>query len=140
MRIKLTPNERFFFAHAGYSYDPKTETKQQGKRRCARAMARAEKRAQDAEFEYEWRDDWSVGSHQEYFGKGSAYEESEPNTCESCVLRSSDGEVLASLHCIDDADSNYRRVIEAELALEAFSEIDRTNARIAGYAASGVYR
>ncbi len=39
--------------------------------------------------------------------------------CESCVLYSEDGEVLASLCGIWDADDEYRRIVEAELAVES---------------------
>lgn len=111
--------EAFFFNHAGYSYDAKIETRKQGRTRCAVDLTRAERYAQENEWEFEWESDWSVGSHKDFFGKGSAYEDSEPSTCESCLLRDSDGKVLETLSCIDDADSNYRRVIEAELASEA---------------------
>lgn len=134
----LTKQEKFFYDHGGYSYKPGAETQEQGRIRCARELAVAETRAKDAGFEYEWSDDWAVGSHKEYFGKGSAYEDGEPSTCESCVLRNEDGDVLASLGCIDDADADYRRVVEAELADEAFARIDKENAREAGYAATGV--
>jgi hypothetical protein len=32
---------RFFYAHAGWAYNPATETKQQGRWRCARELAHA---------------------------------------------------------------------------------------------------
>ncbi|MDE2097386.1 MAG: hypothetical protein KGL39_09095 [Patescibacteria group bacterium] len=35
--------EAFFLEHAGYSYDPAVETKEQGRKRCARDLARAER-------------------------------------------------------------------------------------------------
>jgi hypothetical protein len=38
-----------------------------------------------------------------------------------CIARGPDGEVLASLWGIVDADIGYRRVVEAELASEALS-------------------
>ena len=41
------------------------------------------------------------------------------HTCEVCVLRDREGEILASIGGIWDASNAYRRVIEAELALEA---------------------
>jgi len=123
----LTASERFFYDHAGYSYDPKTETRQQGRIRCARSLADAELSAIRLGWSYVWSDDWDVGSHKEFYGKGSAYEDSEPNTCEHCTLKDSDGRVLASLGCIDDADSNYRRVIEAELADETLYTLRRAD-------------
>ena len=33
----------FFLRNAGFGYDPKTETKQQGKSRCARELAKRER-------------------------------------------------------------------------------------------------
>lgn len=116
---RLTKDEQFFYLHAGYSYDPKIETRDKGRIRCAKYLATAEAYARNSEWEYRWEDDWDIGSHKKYYGKGSVYEVSEPETCESCLLLDADGEVLESLGCIDDADKNYRRVIEAELASEA---------------------
>ncbi len=116
-RKVLTLTELFFFEHAGYSYDPKTETAQVGRIRCARGLALAEHVASELGWQYEWCDDWQ-GDH-------SCYEENEgPESCESCVLRDAQGKVLASLGCIDDADNSYRRVIEAELASEALAELN----------------
>ena len=40
----MTPAE-FFFTHAGYSYDPKTETPEQGRAKCAQRLAEAEEEA-----------------------------------------------------------------------------------------------
>lgn len=81
---------------------------------------------------FRWSDDWEVGSHREFFGPGSAYENSEPDTCEQCDVLDADGELLASLGCIDDADEDYRRTVEAELLSElpefdtyATDQIDR---------------
>lgn len=122
--MKTKSAVRFFYQHAGFSFDPKTETRNQGKWRCAREMARAEKYANAQDWLFEWEDDWSIGNHKEFYGEGSAYDEHEPSTCESCLLRDLDGNVLASLSCIDDADVNYRRVVEAELACEALGTIE----------------
>jgi hypothetical protein len=116
---------RFFYSNAGYSYDPKIETRNQGRWRCAREMARAEKYGREHNWQFDWEDDWSIGSHKDYYGEDSAYSDKEPSTCESCTLVSEDGNsVLASLGCIDDASDAYRRVIEAELAVEALHEIE----------------
>lgn len=40
----VTPAEQFFYENAGWSYDPATETEEQGRRRGAVALARAEER------------------------------------------------------------------------------------------------
>lgn len=42
--LPLTTEEQFFYANAGYSYDPLTETPEQGRQRCARVLAAAERR------------------------------------------------------------------------------------------------
>jgi hypothetical protein len=122
---KMTPEERFFWLNAGFCYDPKTQTKAQGHRECAEKLAEAESLARRMNWMYEWNDDWTVNSHQKYYGTDSAYKDGEPDTCEYCVLYDEHREHLASLGCIDDADANYRRVIEAELALEAMGNLDR---------------
>ena len=109
----------FFLRHAGYSYDPKTQTKQQGRSECARKLAKAERDARALGYTFEWRDDWGVGNHFKEYGE--AYANGEPSTCESCLMLDSNGEVVQSLGCIDDATREYRRVVEAELALEEVS-------------------
>lgn len=119
----LTPNQLFFFEHGGYSYDVKTETAEQGRRRCAIAMADAEEKAKNLGWHVGWSDDWTCGSHVKEFGE-DAYSE-EPATCEAAILVDADGKVLASLGCIDDASPEYRRVIEAELASDALVDYDR---------------
>jgi hypothetical protein len=119
---KQTPKNiafTFFLANAGFSYDPKTEARSRGRARCARQLAKAERDAAALGYTFEWTDDWAVGSHVQEYGEESY--PTEPSTCESCVCRDTEGKVVASLGCIDDADRNYRRVIEAELAAEALA-------------------
>lgn len=123
-RKSLTKDQLFFYEHAGYSHDPKKETAEQGRIRCAIELAKAEEQARGLGWGFEWSEDWDIGSHKEYYGAGSCYEDSEPTTCESCVCKDEDGEVLASLGCIDDATREYRRVVEAELADEALADYD----------------
>ena len=130
MKTKLASQEQFFFDNAGYSYDPKKETAKQGKVRGAKLLAQAETIAKGEDWYFEWRDDWDVGSHKEFYGKGSCYEDSEPNTCETCTLFDADGKVLASLGCTDDATHDYRRVIEAELACEGVERFREEGARV----------
>ena len=66
-------------------------------------------------FTITWEDDWSVDHVEEY----DCYTDGGPSTCEGCVVRSTNGDVLASLWCIDDADDEYRRQVESELVDEA---------------------
>lgn len=69
-----------------------------------------------------WEDDWAVGSHHAEYGE--AYEDEngapvEPDTCETAYVVDTDGNVLASLGCIDGADTAYRAEVESELLAEA---------------------
>ena|ERR1700678_354402 len=110
----------FFLRNAGYSYNPETQTKQQGRSEGARLLAKAERDARALGYTFEWRDDWTLGcSHFEFYGE--SYGHGEPSTCESCIMLDENGEVVQSLGCIDDATREYRRVVEAELALEEVS-------------------
>jgi hypothetical protein len=122
----LEDNVKFFFDHAGWNYNPKTETKKEGRIRCARSLADAEQLAQSYGLQFRWQDDWAVGDHTREFDY-----KSNPSTCESCVCEDGEDNVLASLSCIDDADDNYRRVVEAELALEAIPEYQKIHMQIA---------
>jgi hypothetical protein len=106
----------FFYKYAGWSYLPGKESPRAGRLRGAKQLAKAETWAREQNMTYEWEDDWDVGNHQAFYG--DAYADNEPTTCEMVRMISPDGETLASLGCIDDADSNYRRVVAAELALE----------------------
>lgn len=108
---------KFFYEHAGWSYQTDKETSNQGRRRCARELAKAEQWAREQNITFSWSDDWDVGNHREFYGE--AYADDEPLTCEQAAAFDPDGTCIASLGCIDDADNNYRRVVNAELALEA---------------------
>ena len=79
-------------------------------------LARAEAWARESGLEFNWEDDWAVGSHVKEYP--DAYD-AEPDECEACVVLDADETIVASLHCIDDATDDYRRVVEAELAWEA---------------------
>jgi hypothetical protein len=109
----------FFLRNAGFGYDPKTETKQQGRSKNARNLATAERDARAYGFTFVWDSDWHVGSHKQEYGYGY---DREPSSCESCVCYAPNGDNLGSLGCIDDATDSYRRVIEAELAMEALAD------------------
>ena len=117
----------FFYAHAGYSYNPGNETRQQGRRRCARALAQAESDGRDASLSFEWNVDPHCDSSD--FSKARP-----PWQLWYCVCRDANGIVRASLCGIDfgrDGEpwSNpYRRVVEAELASEALAH-DATAAK-----------
>jgi hypothetical protein len=121
-RKQLTSDQFFFYQNAGYSYDTKTETPEQGRLRCSKDLAEAETVGQRLGYEFEWEFDecpdlsWMSDEERE--------QEHEVLCCR-IVDHENPRYSLASLCGITDADSNYRRVIEAELASEAIAELDR---------------
>lgn len=124
-----TESVEFFKERAGWSYDPTRESSDEGRQRSAEQLAAAEEWARGEGVEFTWEGDWDLGTHThaEFFSS-DAYPDDEPETCEMVTARL-DGRVVASLGCIDDADDNYRRVVEAELASEARYELERERGR-----------
>ena len=121
-RKQLTTDQFFFYQNAGYSYDAKTETSEQGRTRCAKDLADAETVGQRLGYVFEWEfdecPDLSWMSDEE--------REQDPEVlCCRIVDPENPRYSLASLCGITGADSNYRRVIEAELASEAIASLDR---------------
>ena len=107
----------FFYEHAGFSYDPKTETPEQGNLRGAEALAAAEARGRDEGLSFEWDIDPDVDS--------SSFSGARPSwSLWCCQAYDADGEKVASLWGCDFGRGGtpygdaYRRVVEAELALE----------------------
>lgn len=102
--------EDFFYANAGSSYDPASETEDQGRRRSARELVRAEKWAQTNGYTFTWIDDPEASrdsGHPEY----------------ACIMYCRHGGPAQSLWAIAFEDFGppcdpYRRVVQAELALE----------------------
>jgi hypothetical protein len=123
-RKSLTPTQLFFFENAGYSYDPKTETPEQGRRRCAVSMAADEEYVTNlinsTGWHYEWTYDQDIDD-----SWMTDEERAKDHTWECCTLFDGDDNVMASCGGIVDADHNYRRVMEAELAGEALIGYDR---------------
>lgn len=119
---QLTPTELFFYDHAGYCYDSKRETEEQGRIRCAKQLAEAESIAARLNYEYEW--DWDECPDLSWMDEEERAKEHEVLCCR-IVDPSNRKYSIASLCGITDPDSNYRRVIEAELASEAIAELDR---------------
>jgi hypothetical protein len=109
---------KFFYDNAGYSYDPKTETPEQGRANCARILACAELISKSIGMQYSWTIDPGTDS--------SAFDnDPEPWALWQCLAYDQHGDIVASLHGIDfgrfghpDSD-DYSRVVEAELAAEA---------------------
>lgn len=121
-RKQLTADQFFFYQNAGYAYDSKTETPEQGRLRCAKELAAAEAIGQRLGYAFEWEFDecpdlsWMSDEEREQDHEVMCCRIPDPQN-----RRFS----LASLCGITDADSKYRRVIEAELAAEAIAELDK---------------
>lgn len=113
----MTKAEQFFHDNAGFSYDPKTETPEQGKRNTARALARAEAYAKKAGWQFEVEPDpdadesWMDATCRNDHG-GTAWQVALYDETRQYVLASLGG-------CYGDGD--YERVVKAELALEAMT-------------------
>ena len=110
---------KFFIRHAGSGYDPKKETKAQGRRRGAVALAKAEAEAEKRGWTVEWK-------HEEDPDLSWADDEQREAIDEVlyATLRDDAGQSLASLGNITFGKNSvhnrrYGRVVEAELALEA---------------------
>lgn len=108
----LSAAEEFFYAHAGWCHNPRTETSEAGRVRCAWELAEAERRGREAGLTFEWEDDPEGDAD----GNHPAY---------ACVCRNADGVVVGSLCGIGFADGGdaysdpYGRVVCAELAMGA---------------------
>lgn len=110
----------FFKEHAGYSYNPKTQTPEQGRLECACALADAELSA--AEFNFHWGIDPDVDS--------SEFSDEEPSwNLWECIMRNEAGDILGALCGIDlgrhghPETDPYARVVQAEIAEEYFNEV-----------------
>jgi hypothetical protein len=115
----------FFLKHAGWGYDPKKETKAQGRRRGAKLLAEAEAFAEAHRWKVEWKED------PEEYQMGDA-ETEHPKEVLVAVLKDRNGRVLGSLGGIGDPTKNYGRVIEAELALEAMDDYLKSRGKFSG--------
>lgn len=121
--VRLTDSEQFFYDHAGWSYDPATETKHHGRATGAIALADAERMARARGWTVRWEIDPDADTTptEDYFVSG--------NPQWIAILANSDSddaEVLSALGGIDFAEAYevtperdpYARVVAAELALE----------------------
>ncbi len=129
MSNQQTPYQ-FFYEHAGFSYDPKTETVEQGKRRCSKAMEAAEQEGKARGIEFNWMNDdmacsgCDCGDSDCACGNGTPHETLvcvAYAKCQCCGLKVA----RASLGGICGATDEYRRVVEAELAMEALDELSK---------------
>lgn len=117
---KLVSAAQFFAKHGGFSYMPEKETPEQGKQRCADALAVAEQSARDGGFSF----NWSIDPHCD----SSEFSEDAPAwQLWQCAMYNADGQIVNSLHGVDFGrdgspfGSAYRRVVEAELAIDGLT-------------------
>lgn len=118
---------QFFMKHAGYSYDPKTETPMQGRIKCARELAKAERAARDGGFSYQWEiDTGRTSADWIEAGQDGSHGHSPWGTWQ-CSMYDAQGRTVAGLCGIDFGRDKepwgdpYRRVVEAELAIDGLT-------------------
>lgn len=105
----------FFYERAGFSYNPATETLEEGHLRSARELAEAEAYAEAHQWSAYWEDDYD--RMEDEWADWPQY---------VCQVVDADGDPLASLGGVmfsdrgtpDDGDP-YARVVRAELFAEA---------------------
>ena len=110
---------QFFKANAGFSYRD-NETSDQGCSRNARLLAKVERQARDGGFSYQWEID-QCGDSSDWSDETPAWQ------VWTCAMRNAEGALVASLGGIDFGrdgspyGNTYKRVVEAELALEGLT-------------------
>ena len=103
MTIVAQSAVEFFVENAGYSYNPKTETPEEGQRRTAMALAEAEREGSDAGLSFSWDVD-------EEYSDGLLW---------VCICRSVKGEVLAVFR-MPQLGSGARSIIRDQVSLTAY--------------------
>ena len=127
----LTREEFFFYENAGYSYDTKSETAEQGRIRCAKGLARAETEASRFGWVCEWLRDDSGCSGCDCGSEDCDCSTGKPHETLGCVLKDANGDTLESLWGICGPSQSYARVVETELASEALARIEQERNAIA---------
>lgn len=115
----MTPEVRFFYDHAGWSHGPE-ESSEAGRLRCAESLARAEIEAERRGWFVDWGTDCDAEPCYETCERAGT-EHTHEILC--AVLCDADRHVLGSLGGIIDPDKTYGRVVAAELADEALTEL-----------------
>ena len=120
--MKQTPKQAaylFFLRNAGTSCNPATQTKRQGQSEGARKLAKAERDAAALGFTFDWEYDLDGCIGCDCGSDDCKCSTGEDHEVLVCLCRDAEGVVKASLGSICEPSREYRRVIEAELALEA---------------------
>lgn len=117
---------RFFYANAGWGYDPAKESSTQGRARGARLLAKAERDATALGYSFLWEEDYD--GYPDTLGDHAAWCDDEQNGLPHehevfvCIMSKPDGEACQVLGAIIEPSREYRRVVEAELALEELGQ------------------
>lgn len=119
----MTKAEQFFYDHAGFSYDPKTETEEQGHERCARELAKAESWASAEGYRVEWREDPEGCIGCDCGSEDCACSTGEYHEVLVAILYDAEGAAVASLGSICGPTRDYRRVVEAELTYQTMHAV-----------------
>lgn len=124
--------EQFFYDNTGYSYSPETETPEEGRKRNASLMASAEQWARELGYSFEWMIDPNSSSADWIEDREDGGKYCHPWQVWGCVMRDTCGKAVQSLWSIDFGrdgkpwSNPYRRVVEAELALEEWSVVAKS--------------
>jgi hypothetical protein len=111
----------FFLKHAGYAYRP-SETPQAGRSRSARQLAKAERDAVALGYQFEWRNDDEGCSGCDCGSDDCACSTGVDHETLGCLMYAPDSkDAVQSLWGICNPTREYRRVVEAELAMEALA-------------------
>lgn len=123
----VSPDEQFFYDHAGYSWNPKTETPEEGRWRCARKLRAAEVEGKRRGWHVVWEPDPDAMWDDDVERETTEYDQY------VATLYDEDDKLLACLGSIDLGPNNYPdlgdktepyvRVVEAELVLETLYTI-----------------
>lgn len=119
----LTELEQFFYDHAGYSYDPKTETKDEGRTRCAKILAVADILAEVRGYTFEWELDPDIDS-------SDFNDDPEPWSLWQVIAKDRIGNAFGALCGIDfgrdghPSAAIYSRVVQAEIVSEHVGDPD----------------
>jgi hypothetical protein len=118
-QLAINRSIQFFWDNAGFCYNPKTETKDEGRYRSAMQLVQAELEGTHQGFSFVWDVD-DIDS--------SDFSDDTPHELFYCTCLDYRGDVLSSLGGVDFGPNtqpwshDYRRVVEAELALEALTQ------------------
>ena len=116
----MTEQEQFFYEHAGYGYDPKIETAEQGRKRCAVSLAKVEANAKALGVRYRWQQDPDIDSRD--------FSDEKPYYKLYECIATLNGKCVGSLCGIDfgrgkrPGDDPYKRVVEAEIVWDLWHE------------------